>query len=66
MPNFEVILIHIIGCNDCRANAKLEILLASYNYFSSADANDDSFNECAITTLKRDISELATHVHEFV
>lgn len=66
MPDFTTILLHIIGCYDCKSNPELEKHLDTYRYFNNDDDENNEFNQRTLITLQHKISELATHVHEFV
>lgn len=61
MPEFAVILIHIIRCHDCKAHPEMEKHLATYEYFSNSE---DQFSLNTLETLKRTISEITSRVHQ--
>lgn len=65
MPEFVTILIHVIGCNDCRCNSEMEKALESYEYWNVR--NDGSqFIENTLNNYRNRISGLASHIHSYV
>ncbi len=65
MPEFVTILIHIISCNDCRANSEMEKQLNNYEYWNARN-NGDRFIENSLTAIRNRISEIASHIHSYI